>query len=216
MHRYRLLVLGTVVIAAAAFWGAAGLERGPSSQAASPQLAGRLELATSRHAGQPSGVAQGHVDQASLRQRGTFGALRGGNFSVYEGELLRGSSLSGPGEVDPVGVPRKKCVILRGHGFATLACAHDPFLTSTLLFVESSSGGPEGRDRTEFQIAGLAAPQVARILAVDSTGRTRDVRISPGHAFFVELSATELQDGITIRSFRALGASGELLEDVNA
>lgn len=206
-------VVSAVIVGLTLAGGALGVlasVRQPADSVATSNTPNLQRIATSP--GIP-GIAEGVVEQATLRSQATFGSP-GRTVRVYRGLALAGSPMAeGPGGAD-ARLGRKSCAVVSGPGFTAATCRHDLFSDSNLLFMELGAGGPAKSDRTALRIAGLASPRVATIQAVDSTGATRTAQVKDG-AFLVELPPDAVAAGIEISSIAAFSASGDLLESVN-
>ncbi|MFY9580862.1 MAG: hypothetical protein WAQ33_16240 [Gaiellaceae bacterium] len=139
------------------------------------------------------------LDRSSLRKRDEFVTPDGDTFTISEGQTKDGA---------------KTCIVSIGKGFGTSACDANPFAHSTVLFGESFSAGPGGKDLTDWELSGLAALQVARLELIDSAGRHRPVHLGKGNAFFFALSRGEVKRGITAQSLRVFDGDGKLIDTV--
>lgn len=162
----------------------------------------RHDAATRRHT--PASASAATVDSPSsiVRERrhlrATFRSRRGDAFRVFAAEA------ADTGDT---------CVVSVGRGFGARACTARPFERSRALFVESASGGPAGPQRTDFEVSGLLAPDVARATVVDTGGHAWPVQLQGG-AFFFELPRAQLARGVDALQLRLYDEAGVLLEGV--
>ena len=139
------------------------------------------------------------LDRSTLRRRDEFAAPDGERFTISEGRTKDGA---------------KVCVVSAGPGAAGSACDTPGFTKSPVLWVEGFSAGPGGTPISEWELSGLAAPSVARLELVDSTGAQRPVHLGRGNAFFVALSREELKRGVTATALKVYAGDGSLLTSV--
>jgi hypothetical protein len=139
------------------------------------------------------------LDRSTLRRRDEFSTPDGDRFTIYEGRTKDRAKI---------------CVVSAGRGAAGSACDTPGFTESPVLWVEGFSAGPGGAPITEWELSGLAAPDVARLELVDSTGSHRPAHLARGNAFFVALSHGELKHGVSAVSLDVYAADGSLLASV--
>jgi hypothetical protein len=165
-----------------------------------PRVTPRGELIASRTGPSPDDAFRRKLlDRSTLQKRDEFVTPDGAHFTIYQGRTEDGA---------------KVCVASAGRGALGSACDAPGFAISPVIWVESGSAGPGGTPVTEWDLSGLAAPSVARLELVDSTGRHRPVHLGRGNAFFVALSHGELKHGVSAVSLDVYSADGSLLASI--
>jgi hypothetical protein len=149
--------------------------------------------------GDPAAISAAEAAQmgftpASVHQRGRFTGASGRAFGLYVGKR------SDTG---------KECVILAGAGGTGAACDATLFTNGPVSFVEAFSGGPAKSNRTDFEIAGVVAADVARLDVVDSLHRvTRINTLGANKSFFFQLNPADLARGVDVDTLVARDAHG--------
>jgi hypothetical protein len=139
-------------------------------------------------------AAQMGFEAASIHQRGRFTGASGRAFGLYTG---RRSDTS------------KRCVILASAGSTGAACDSSLFRNGPVSFVETFSGGPAKTQRTDLEIAGIVADNVARLDVVDSLDRVTDINTRGANkSFFFQLEPGELARGVDVNTLIARDATG--------
>jgi hypothetical protein len=144
-------------------------------------------------------LARGLLDRSSLKKRADFVTPDGDRFTISEGRTLDGA---------------KTCVISAGRGGAGSACDANALTSSPVLWVESFSAGPEGKDVTNWELSGLAGRQVDRLLLVDSAGHRHAVHLDKSNAFFFAFSRGELKRGLSANSLEVYDGTGKLIDQI--
>lgn len=190
--RRRVLIGLVLAVSVAGLLGWA-LSGDPQRRASSPG-SHALAAASARPLNNAA-IAKRFLDRSTLKERAQFVTPDGFPFTVSEGRTRDGAKI---------------CAVTEGEGFGASSCATNLSATP-VIWGESSSAGPGGANVTDWEVSGLAGPQVERMVVVDSTGRARPVRLVHG-AFFFALSHGELKRGITPTTLEAYGAGGALID----
>jgi hypothetical protein len=131
---------------------------------------------------------------SSIRERGRFTGASGQSFGLYTGQRSDTS---------------KQCVILAGGGSTGAACDSSLFRNGPVSFVEAFSGGPAKRQRSDFEIAGIVADNVAELDVVDSLNRVTHINTrGTNKSFFFQLKPGELARGGDVNTLIARDATG--------
>jgi hypothetical protein len=175
-----------------------------SSGSSAPRFAQRSDLAAVRNPPLPGPArdewfARIQIDRSTLQKRDDFTTPDGVRFTVFQGRTGDGA---------------KVCVASAGRGALGGACDTPGFTSSPVLWVEGGSAGPGGIPVTDWELSGLAAPNVARLELVDSRENRRPVHLGKGNAFFVGLSHGELKQGVKAVLLDVYDADGRLLASV--
>jgi hypothetical protein len=134
-----------------------------------------------------------HLVPTSVRQHGRFISAAGKHFGVYVGTRSDNG---------------RQCVMLVGGGGMAAGCDPTIFSRGPVSFVEAFSGGPGKSKRTDFELAGVVAENVARLDVIDSLGRVTRLDTSASKGFFFELKPGDLVRGVDVSRLVARDAAG--------
>jgi hypothetical protein len=204
MRKAVALLLAGGLLAIAALAGTGGIVTGADdNRAISRPTAGRFN---DTFASQTQSSELDLLKPATKMRRGVFTTDSGTTLEVFEGERSR--LFDGGG---PVATTVRRCVSAVSAGFNAMACSPVPlFADSDVLFVESWSGGPVTSDRSDYMLAGIASPRVARIEAVTSDDAVVAGRLSKDRAFVVELPDEDVRGGVMLTTLNVHGDDGLL------
>lgn len=142
-----------------------------------------------------------HLVPASVHRRGRFVASSGKPFGVYVGTRSDNG---------------RQCVMLVGGGGMGAGCDPTMFSNGPVAFLEAFSGGPGKRKRTDFELAGVVADNVARLEVTDSLGRVTRIDTSTNKGFFFELKPGDLARGVDVNTLVARDAVGTTIASFDA
>lgn len=149
------------------------------------------------------------VVSSTAAVRGAFTDPSGAGVQVVQAEEVPRVG----GQAGPAPTTRPQCGVILVAGGTHVACSPKLFAQSSLLWVEATAGGPTLSERTSYAVGGLASPQVARLVAVDSAGASHQVELTNG-AFYAPLTDPEIAASEVITTMEVYGASGALIETV--
>jgi hypothetical protein len=142
-----------------------------------------------------------HLEPTSVHQRGRFTSAAGKRFGVYVGTRSDNG---------------RQCVMLVGGGGMSAGCDPTMFSNGPVAFVEAFSGGPGKSKRTDFELAGVVADDVARLDVTDSLGRVTRIDTSTSKGFFFELTPGDLKRGVDVSTLVARDAAGAAIASFDA
>jgi hypothetical protein len=146
----------------------------------------------------PDGVVKTlHLDPNSIVVEGTFSGVGNPTIVVTASDSAR----------------TRQCVVIQDPNGTAAGCSPSLLSTSSIADVESWSGGPSVRDRTDFVIGGVTAPGLQQIAVGLSNGASLPASVS-GRAFLVHVPTALVVAGVTPTSIEANRPDGSAIAPV--
>jgi hypothetical protein len=105
------------------------------------------------------------------------------------------------------------CLVSRDNQGGSASCGSDLFQGRLLTVLETTSGGTEDSP-AQYQLAGLARPPVARVVAIDSAGDSVEQILGPDRSFVFEVPSENLAEGISVAEVLGYDHAGSLVSRI--
>jgi hypothetical protein len=204
---FRLTALALTLATA----GAVAVYATAAKQASTPshvfKRANGSTWSTAASAGLPPGLVRAmNLVPDKVQRLGAFTNAAGRAQSVYVAEQTNGRVClieSSSGGFTPDGRPIEQ---ISG------GCDRSLYLGHAFAWRAGSDGGPSAAQMNGYHIIGIAKPEVARLVVVDSAGGQSVVHLRAGGAFLYEASRASLRAGVRPTELVAYGADGAALD----